>query len=414
MKKLILGVLIVSVVTAFGQRSILEGIPYAKREQAEALNAQASALFDSAKPAVAEAAKSTVIIYSGRRSLCLGTVVEGGKVLAKASELTTSYGPLFAVDSQGNDWRLENAKVDPEYDLAVFDYQGDGLPEIKLNGFSKAKLGQMVFLASPNSNVLGFGVVSVLPHSLRFQDKGFLGVGFDRFYNGDGIGVDLVVVGSPAFKAGIKKGDALLEINGRKLDSMTEARIVLERLKPGGEISLKYSREGKELKATATLVSRPESRTVVSDRTRYMQRLGTRINEVNDAFPNVIQTDMQIQPEECGGPVTNLDGELVGIAISRSSRIKTYIIPTEVIKEILGLPANQLQEIQPLVGQPKRSEGFEAVDVKEADSVLAQQVGKIEELLEQVKGQAGEKEGVALRIGRIENLLAELKDKAEE
>ena len=37
---------------------------------------------------------------------------------------------------------------------------------------------------------------------------------------------------------------------------------------------------------------------------------GHRYNDVKDGFRNVIQSDMQLNPEDCGAPVVDLDGHV--------------------------------------------------------------------------------------------------------
>ena len=68
-----------------------------------------------------------------------------------------------------------------------------------------------------------------------------------------------------------------------------------------------------------------------------MNALGGHVyNEVRGDFPNVIQSDMQIQPEDCGAPVVGLDGAVIGMTVARAGRIKSYIIPTSSIIELLA------------------------------------------------------------------------------
>jgi S1-C subfamily serine protease len=56
---------------------------------------------------------------------------------------------------------------------------------------------------------------------------------------------------------------------------------------------------------------------------------------VGNNFPVVIQTDMQLKPQQCGGPVLNLDGQAIGLTISRTDRTRSFIIPASRIAEIL-------------------------------------------------------------------------------
>ena len=67
-----------------------------------------------------------------------------------------------------------------------------------------------------------------------------------------------------------------------------------------------------------------------------MNRLGGHeYSEVRDGFRWVIQSDMQIEPADCGAPVVDLDGKVVGVAVARAGRIKTLIIPAAALADLL-------------------------------------------------------------------------------
>lgn len=61
-----------------------------------------------------------------------------------------------------------------------------------------------------------------------------------------GYGQAAVVVGSGAEKAGLKSGDIILEINGTRVDENHILGGTINQFSPGDEITIKYSREGKE------------------------------------------------------------------------------------------------------------------------------------------------------------------------
>ncbi len=42
-----------------------------------------------------------------------------------------------------------------------------------------------------------------------------------------------------------------------------------------------------------------------------------------------------LKPQECGGPVIDLDGKAVGVNIARAGRVESYAIPSEVLKPLL-------------------------------------------------------------------------------
>ena len=73
-------------------------------------------------------------------------------------------------------------------------------------------------------------------------------------------------------------------------------------------------------------------------------------------FPNAFAHDTVLQPEQCGGPLVNLQGRAVGINIAREGRTESHAIPAQVIIGLLddlksgrefAAPANKLGAVDP-------------------------------------------------------------------
>jgi len=62
------------------------------------------------------------------------------------------------------------------------------------------------------------------------------------------------VTGSPAEKAGIKAGDIVVAIDGKKVETQSDLRRELFRKKPGDTVSVEVVREGKRLTFSVTLI----------------------------------------------------------------------------------------------------------------------------------------------------------------
>ncbi len=50
----------------------------------------------------------------------------------------------------------------------------------------------------------------------------------------------------------------------------------------------------------------------------------------------VLQHDIPLSPEECGGPLLDLDGHCVGINVARAGRVKTLAVPASDVLMMLA------------------------------------------------------------------------------
>jgi S1-C subfamily serine protease len=83
-------------------------------------------------------------------------------------------------------------------------------------------------------------------HPTEGDARGFLGAYLAEFPEGPGALVTNVVADSPAQKAGLKKGDVVTGVNGKKIGKYTEFQEFLHATKPGQKIQLRVSRDGWE------------------------------------------------------------------------------------------------------------------------------------------------------------------------
>jgi S1-C subfamily serine protease len=327
-------------------------------QQKSTLVTQARQFFHAARPAVAEAAKSTVIISHRGVRLSYGTAVklpnsDQNVILTKWSEIAQLRSRLIVTAPSGKYYRASVVGVYPEYDIAMLSSEVKLTP-LDLSDAATPGVGEFIALASPDGSVQSLGVVSVLARSLRDSDKAYLGVLMD-FENSNQFGTPLqeVVPQSPAAIAGLKEGDIVTAVGNKPVKGAMEMRNTLQKLVPGSEILVSYRRDKKEHQANVRLASRPKEldpSRVAPERMNQMQQMGAVPNVVRHDFPWVIQSDMPIQADEtpqnprdnftneCGGPVVDLDGKVVGIIVARGSRIKTYIIPTSTIITMLNSP----------------------------------------------------------------------------
>lgn len=310
------------------------------------LNKQYRDLAAAHKPAIKEAAKSTVGVYVGDELACLGSVVRAdGWVLTKNSEvedamedsdeaLEIHYGPEGKKSASA--WVATSF---PKMDLALLKVEAKGLKPLKWHTGKDPVLGS--FLASPgheDDNPIAIGVLSVENRSLDESERGYLGIYLDTNEDGDGILVERVQPDTAAASAGMKDGDIIVEMNGKSYDAVPEFIEAVARKKADEVVKLKIKRGDDTLRKDVKLGKRPPANPRGGDREgRFdrMNRMGTDLSEVLAGFPSAIQHDLPLDPEQCGGPLCDLDGRVLGINIARAGRVKTYTLPGREISKAL-------------------------------------------------------------------------------
>jgi serine protease Do len=70
------------------------------------------------------------------------------------------------------------------------------------------------------------------------------------------IGVWRVAPRGPAAKAGLQRGDAIVQVDGKKINSPQEVTTLIEQKKPGEQVQITFQRDGQEQTVTATLATR--------------------------------------------------------------------------------------------------------------------------------------------------------------
>lgn len=336
MKKLYIPIIASSLLagSAFAQ----DDIPMLRPEERKAVEAQSDEFNEALKPALAQAAKSTVRVWAGKRRLGYGTVVESNKVLAKWSELVRFNGGLTIQAGSGEAMPARVSGVYEDEDIAVLETTGSALVPVRWSD-KKPALGSFLATPQPDGRPAGFGVVSVLERDLRETNQAFLGVGGDPDFEGPGVRVREVIPETGAAAAGLKPGDIIMKVGEREVSGVLELRNSLIGVTPGSRVEVLARANGKEKSFDVLLGNRPKLGGIQGDRLRTMERMGGRVSMVRDSFPNAIQTDMRLKTDQTGGPVVNLDGEVVGITIARADRTRSFVISAAGLRDLLKKPA---------------------------------------------------------------------------
>ena len=301
-------------------------------------------------PVVATARRSTVRLTpaEGGDLVALGLVVSaGGEVLTKASELRDEDGAQRRVVAHLADGRrvpLTSVATDARSDLALLRIVPavDGLVPLDPARAEAAAVptpGSWVAVPGIDAAPDAVGVVSA---GARELSPVRLGVGFFRARGeGDAPGplvVSFVQDDMGAAQAGVRRGDQMLRLDGRELVETADLIEPLRDANVGDTVDLVVERNGKRLTLPITLMHRPLD---LKDRTDFMNQMGNTLSRRRDGFDAVFQHDATIEPEQCGGPLVDLDGRLIGINIARAGRVESYALPlAEVVAALARLRAS--------------------------------------------------------------------------
>ena len=311
------------------------------------------------------AADATARIQVDGKDAALGTVIgTKGFILTKGSELRSSSITVKFRD--GTSYDAEYVGYHKPTDLALLKIDADDLPYIKFASAKLAEPGNWVAATGATTDPVSVGIISATARKLfdreaRIENanKGYIGISFGT--GRDEVSITEVVPKAAAARAGLKVGDVLVEVAGEKVKGSDHLPEILDLYKPGDKIAVKVKRavknsdEPEMLSFTVTLSPR-----AAMSRDDEMNLGGGELSARRTGFPQVIQHDTILMPKDCGGPLVDLEGRVVGINIARAGRVESWALPADVIAPVLKdlqdgkFPAPKLPKTisKPVVAKP--------------------------------------------------------------
>ncbi|MCP4080806.1 MAG: PDZ domain-containing protein [Planctomycetaceae bacterium] len=292
---------------------------------------QSSELMRSAQGVVGRSNAGTVVVSDGKTQIALGTVVSPeGHVVTKLSELV-DCPQLFCRCFDGRKWSAKLVAKNQANDIAILKIPEMQLPPVQF-ATEQPDVGGFIFSTNGEPLPMAFGVYSNPPRSLIGENQAFLGV--KPVDDQAGVRIVEVTIGSSADVIGLKVGDVLLAVNGATLKNVQALVNEIRKNQPGDKILVDFSRDGVTGSATATLAGRNVGGPT-ADRFAQMKTFGAIQSDRRSEFPLVFQHDTPLVPEQCGGPVTDLNGKVVGINIARGGRVASYAIPANHVQQLV-------------------------------------------------------------------------------
>lgn len=308
---------------------------------------------------VAEVRNATVEIRTrGKRIAYGGVVGPDGWVLTKAS-LIKSAVTCRLKDGREFDARLVG--VDAETDLAMLKVAAKDLPTLDLSASQapqelmevslqreagasdsepddslddSVRPGDWLVSVGLGRDPFAIGVVSVMPRAIE-KRPAFLGVALDLEHVASegqtaGVKIQSVSPGGAAEEAGIESGDRITKIDHQPTPTVEELKRQIAARHPGDRVEIELIRGDESVVLLAMLRSwapNPAER-----RAHYQNNLGGKLSGRRFGFPSALQHDTVLEPNECGGPVVDLDGRVLGFNIARAGRTESYALPVELVR----------------------------------------------------------------------------------
>jgi serine protease Do len=306
------------------------------------------------RDAVARASKSTVRVLCDGNNTALGVAVTAdGFILTEAYDLK---GKITVKLAGGEELEAQWVGVQEAYGLAMLKIDAKGLTPIEWTDSAVAPVGHFVASVGTGPDPVAVGVVSVAARTIppvkegkKGGGKGFdpkapnlgvttvddpkgakvasFGKGGAKGGGGKGGGGFGGKGGNPAMAAKIKVDDIIFALGDKEIKNSESLTKELQKFKVGDEITLKLLRGDEEMELKVKLNPPPMK--------QDQNTMGSVLSKKISGFPVVLQHDSVVLPTDCGGPLVDLQGRVVGINIARVGRVESDAIPSETIRPLL-------------------------------------------------------------------------------
>jgi serine protease Do len=290
---------------------------------------ESSAVLRELLPVVSGVRSSTFEVINPSYWVSMGAVVTSdGYAITKASELEQDQ-PIKARFGRDKTVSATLVKVDTENDVALLKLEEGTYQPIHLHA-AEPQPGQILLSVGVRDPIMALGVCSCEARSLQQRNRGQIGVVPQETPDG----IAIFQVQNAAYRAGLRDGDVIVSIQGREVRKVPEFVSLIRKYRAGDELTVTTKRGDSVMDFTVKLGN---LRAMSMDTPRFeaMNMLGSINSQRSGSFPWAMQHDSPLLPEQCGGPLVNLAGEVVGVNIARGGRTASYALTGEHLAEVL-------------------------------------------------------------------------------
>lgn len=213
--------------------------------------------------------------------------------------------------------------------------------------------------------------------------RGYLGVYIDDLdakmartfgYDGKGVLVRNPIPGSPAEKAGLKRGDIIVKVDGKAVETAEDLRFMIAEYRPGTKVALTIFREGKEQALSLEVGEMPDttvaegpsnvSPDAAADASVLLRKLG--LDRVATVTPEMATRSPQL-----------MEGILIQQVRPRSAAAAANLSPGSIITDVMGKPVRTTEELIEQLNQHDLTKGVR-VSVVEYDPRQRQFIPRFE------------------------------------
>ena len=287
------------------------------------------AFVKQALDALSDEVKESIVLVStiDNQPLSNGVIIKSnGFILTKASEIEDK--DIQVVLANQKRYHAINVGSDKDTDLALLKINAKELKALDFKGdFAKKKASWLVTpLYGLESKI---GIVSSVSRDIK-RVSGVIGIMLGEEVK-EGIVINGAVEKGPAHTAGVRSGDLLTTVDGKKINKREELLNYLKDKSPGTNVEIIVKQKGESITRKILLGDRNQTFGMFN---RNLEMSGI-VSKRIDGFKSIIQHDIPIEHYDTASPLLDIDGNVIGLNIAKANRSEAYALPNLEVRKAM-------------------------------------------------------------------------------